>query len=138
MDRVGGTDSRGATESRSIGELLGDISDDLSRLFRNEVELAKSEMKTEAAKAGRAAGMFGAAGLAGHLALIMLSVAVMFALGAAMPLGWAALIVAVLWAISAAVLYSTGRTKMRQVDPVPRRTVETIKEDAEWLKHPTG
>lgn len=125
-------------EGRSIGELLGDISDDLSRLFRQEVDLAKTEMKAEAVKAGRAAGMFGAAAVAGWIALVMGSLALMFALGAVMPWGWAALIVAVLWAVGAAALYSSGRSKMRQVDPVPHRTMETIKEDAAWLKHPTG
>jgi hypothetical protein len=130
--------TNGAREGRSIGELLGDISGDLSQLFRNEVDLAKSEMKAEAIKAGRAAGSFGAAGLAGWMAVLMLSLALMFALGSAMPWGWAALIVAVLWAASAAVFYTNGRSKMRQVDPVPHRTVESLKEDAEWLKHPTG
>jgi hypothetical protein len=68
---------------------------------------------------------------------LLLSLAVMFALGAVMPLGWAALIVAVAWGIVAAVLFGSGRAKMRTLSPVPKRTVETLKEDAQWLKHPT-
>jgi len=124
--------------SKSIGELIGEVSDDLSRLFRQEVELAKSELRTEAGKAGKAAGMLGAAGIGGLMAVMMLSFALVFALGAVMPLGWAALIVAVVWAAIAAMLYTTGRQRMRQVDPMPRRTVETLKEDAQWLKNPTG
>jgi len=63
---------------------------------------------------------------------------VMFALGNVMDLGWAALILAVVWGIAAAVLYTSGRKKLRTVSPVPRQTVETLKEDAEWLKNPTG
>jgi Putative Actinobacterial Holin-X, holin superfamily III len=52
--------------------------------------------------------------------------------------GWAFLIVAVVWAAVGAVLFVAGRKKMRTVDPMPRKTVETLKEDAQWLKNPTG
>jgi len=123
---------------KSIGELIGEVSDDLSRLFRQEIELAKSEMRAEAGKAGKAAGMLGGAGLGGVMTVVLLSFALVFALGAVMPLGWAALIVAVLWAAATAILYAGGRQRLRQVDPMPRRTVETLKEDAQWLKNPTG
>jgi hypothetical protein len=125
-------------EDRSIGQLLGDISDDLSRLFRQEVELAKAEIRQEAAKAGKAAGMLGGAGLAGYMVVLLLSFALVFGLGNVMDLGWAALIVAVIWAIAGAVLYATGKRRLKTVSPVPRQTVETLKEDAEWLKNPTG
>ena len=122
----------------SIGDLIGNISNDLSTLFRQEVELAKAEVKQEASKAGKAAGMLGAAGFAGYLTVVLLSFALVFALGNVMDLGWAALIVAVIWGIIGAVLYANGRKKLKTVDPVPHRTVDTIKEDAEWLKNPTG
>ncbi|GIE93500.1 phage holin family protein [Paractinoplanes rishiriensis] len=129
--------SEDVTET-SIGELIGDISNDLSRLFRQEVELAKVEIKEEAGKAGKAAGMLGVAGFAGYLAIVLLSFAVVFGLSNVMDPGWAALIVAVVWAAVGAVLYVNGRKKLKTVDPVPRRTVDTIKEDAQWLKNPTG
>jgi uncharacterized membrane protein YqjE len=122
----------------SVGEMIGNISNDLSQLFRQEVELAKVELKQEASKAGKAAGMLGAAGFAGYLAVVLLSFALVFALDNVMDMGWAALIVAVLWGIAGAVLYSAGRKKLKTVDPMPRRTVDTIKEDAQWLKNPTG
>ena len=122
----------------SVGELIGNISDDLSRLFRQEVELAKAELKQEAAKAGKAAGMLGGAGFAGYLAVVLLSFALVFGLGNVMDLGWAALIVAVIWGVIGAVLYANGRKKLKTVDPVPHRTVDTIKEDAQWMKNPTG
>ncbi len=125
-------------EQSSIGELIGNISDDLSQLFRQEVELAKAEIKQEAAKAGKAAGMLGGAGFAGYLAVVLLSFAAVFGLDAVMPAGWAALIVAAVWAVIGAVLYANGRKKLKTVDPMPRRTVDTIKEDAQWLKNPTG
>jgi len=122
----------------SIGELIGNISDDLSQLFRQEVELAKAELKQEAAKAGKAAGMLGGAGFAGYLAVVLLSFAAVFGLANVMDAGWAALIVAVVWAVVGGVLYSTGSKQLKTVDPTPRRTVDTLKEDAKWLKNPTG
>ena len=134
-DRADRTDEVAET---SVGELIGNISNDLSQLFRQEVELAKAELKQEASKAGKAAGMLGGAGFAAYLAVVLLSFALVFALSNVMDPGWAALIVAVIWAIIGAVLYSNGRKKLKDVDPVPRRTVDTIKEDAQWLKNPTG
>ncbi|KUL25520.1 hypothetical protein ADL15_40500 [Actinoplanes awajinensis subsp. mycoplanecinus] len=121
-----------------MGELIGNISDDLSQLFRQEVELAKAELKQEAGKAGKAAGMLGGAGFAGYLSVVLLSFAAVFGLDAVMPMGWAALIVAVIWAAVGAVLYVAGKKKLETVDPMPRRTVDTLKEDAQWLKNPTG
>jgi hypothetical protein len=132
-----GTRSDEVSET-SVGELIGNISDDLSRLFRQEVELAKAELKQEASKAGKAAGMLGGAGFAGYLAVVLLSFALVFGLANVMDAGWAALIVAVLWAVIGAVLYADGRKKLKDVDPMPRRTVDTIKEDAQWMKNPTG
>jgi len=125
-------------EETSIGQLIGDISDDLSKLFRQEVELAKAEVRQEASKAGKAAAMLGGAGFAGYMTVVLLSFAIVFGLGNVMDLGWAALIVAVVWGITGAVLYANGRKKLRAVDPMPRQTVETLKEDAQWLKNPTG
>jgi hypothetical protein len=122
----------------SIGELIGNISDDLSQLFRQEVDLAKVEIKQEASKAGKAAGMLGVAGFACYLAVVLLSFAAVFGLANVMDAGWAALIVAVVWAIVGGVLLATGRTKLKTIDPVPHRTVGTLKEDAQWLKNPTG
>ncbi|WP_346127588.1 phage holin family protein [Lentzea roselyniae] len=125
------------TSGESLGDLVSELTGDLSKLMRQELELAKAEIRQEAAKAGKATGMLAAAGFAGYLTTVLLSLALVFALGAVMPLGWAALIVAALWGVTGAVLYSSGRAKLRTVNPKPERTVETLKEDAEWAKHPT-
>jgi protein-S-isoprenylcysteine O-methyltransferase Ste14 len=122
---------------KGIGELIGEITSDLSRLFRQEVDLAKAELRQEAKKAGKGAGMLAGAGIAALLVLVLLSFALVYALDAIMPQGWAAFIVAVLWAIIGAVLFSAGRKQMKTVDPVPRQTAETLKEDAQWLRNPT-
>jgi hypothetical protein len=129
---------RYAPDPPSIGEIIGEISDDLSKLFRQEMELAKAEVREEANKAGKAVGMLGGAGLAGHMVALFVTLALMFGLGNVMDLGWAALIVAVVWGVVGAALYVTGRNRLRTVSPVPRQTVETLKEDAQWLKNPAG
>jgi len=125
-------------EGQGIGQIIGEITQDLSRLFRQEVELAKAEIKQEATKAGKGAGMLVGAGLAGLMVIILLSWALVYALSEVMAEGWAALIVAVLWAIVGAVLFSVGRKQLKSVNPVPQQTTETMKENAEWLRNPTG
>ncbi|BBH70859.1 hypothetical protein ACTI_75440 [Actinoplanes sp. OR16] len=131
-------DNADPVEQTSIGEIIGNISNDLSQLFRQEVELAKAEIRQEATKAGKAAGMLGGAGFAGYLAVLLLSFAIVFGLGNVIDHGWAFLIVGLVWAAIGAVLFVNGRKKLKTVDPVPRRTAETLKEDAQWLKNPTG
>jgi uncharacterized membrane protein YqjE len=125
-------------ENRSVGSLVGEVARDLSTLVRQEIELAKAETKQEAKKGGKAAGMLGGAGIAAHLLLVFVSVAVMWALGEAMHLGWAALVVAVVWGLVAAVLGALGRKQLREIEPVPTQTVETVKEDVQWARNRTS
>ena len=120
-------------DNASLGELLGDVTRDLSTLMRQEVELAKAELKQSATKAGKGSGMLAGAGVAGHFVLVFLSLGLMFALGALMPLGWAALIVAVVWGIIAAVLASIGRKELKQIKGLPQ-TGETLSEIPPTLK----
>jgi hypothetical protein len=120
-------------DNASLGELLGDVTRDLSTLMRQEVELAKAELKQSATKAGKGGGMLAGAGVAGHFVLVFLSLALMFALGALMPLGWAAVIVAVIWGIIAAVLASIGRKELKQIKGLPQ-TGETLSEIPPTLK----
>jgi hypothetical protein len=118
----------------SVGELMTNVTKDLSTLLRQEIALAKAELKTEAAKAGKSAGALGGAGFAGYMVLLFLSTALWWALANVMDQGWAALIVAVLWAIVGGILYATGRRRLRAVDPTPERTVETLKQVPDALK----
>jgi Flp pilus assembly protein TadB len=121
----------------SLGELISEVTEDFQRLFREEVLLAKTEIREEATKSARAAGLLGAAGFAGYMVVILLTLAAVFGLGAVIPLGWAALAVGGAWALIGLVLYSTGRSRLRTVSIKPERTIETLKEDAEWARHPT-
>ena len=118
----------------SVGALIGEVTNDLSTLMRQELELAKAELKVEASKTGKAAGMLGGAGFAGYMVALFLSIALWWALANGMDEGWAALIVAAIWAVIAAVLFSIGRKRMRDVNPKPERTVETLKEVPDALK----
>ncbi|MER5311380.1 phage holin family protein [Streptomyces sp. NPDC002773] len=126
----------GPEDDRSIGDLIGAIGSDLSQLVRDEIELAKAEIKQESTKAGKAVGMLGGAGYAGHLVLLLGSLTVVFALANVMDPAWAALIVTAVWAVVGAVLYVTGRKRLRTVHLKPEQTVETVKEDARWARHP--
>lgn len=125
-------------DERSIGELLSAVTTDAQKLIRQEIELAKAEVREEATKAGKAAGMYGGAGFAGYMTALFASLALVFGLANLMDWGWAALIVTALWAVAALVMYSMGRSRMKQVHPKPERTVQTLKEDAEWARHPTS
>ncbi|MFP5313418.1 MAG: phage holin family protein [Actinomycetes bacterium] len=120
-------------DNASLGELLGDVTRDLSTLMRQEVDLAKAELKQSTSRAGKGAGMLAGAGVGGHFVLLFLSLALMWALGAVMALGWAALIVAVIWAIIAAVLATIGRKELKQIKGLPQ-TGETLSEIPPTLK----
>lgn len=121
-------------DGRSLGDLVGDIATDLTTLVKQEVELAKTEMKTEAAKAGKGVGLFGGAGVAGHLALLFGSFALLFLLDSWMPAAWAALIVAALWGVAAAVMAASGRKELKSFNPKLETTQKTLKEDAAWAR----
>ena len=101
----------------SLGELVGEMTREVSDLFRKEVQLAKTEAREEISAAGKAGAMLGAAGLAGWMTLIMLSFA----------------IVALVWLIVAAILGATGRRRLTSLRPLPQTTA-TLKEDVEWAK----
>ena len=121
-------------ETRSIGEIVGDISRDMSTLFKQELDLAKTEMKQEVTKLGKGAGMLGGAGLAGWFTLFFLSFALTYLLDNWIPVELAALIVALLWGIAAAVLAARGRKEIKNANPQLPMTQQTLKEDAQWAK----
>jgi hypothetical protein len=125
-------DSERSTD-RSLGELISGVTQDLSTLMRQELELAKAEVQQSASRAGKGAGMLGGAGVAGYFVLLFLSVALWWAIGAGTGLGWSALIVAVIWGIIAAVLYVAGRNSLKSVRGLPK-TADTVKHIPDALK----
>jgi hypothetical protein len=110
----------------SVGDLIGNVTRDLSTLMRQELALAQAELRQEATKTAKGAGALGGAGLAAYFTVLFLSLALWAGLSAVMHPGWAGLIVAVLWGIAAGVLFVVGRKRLREVRPKPERTVDTL------------
>ena len=113
-------------ERPSLGSLIAEISEDVSTLMRQEVALAKAEIADSAKKAGLGAGMVTGAAVAGHFALLFVSIALWWGLGALINRGWSAVVVALLWGVVAAVLAARGRAEVRKVRGAPR-TAESLK-----------
>ncbi|MCU1592906.1 MAG: uncharacterized protein JWO12_298 [Frankiales bacterium] len=111
-----------------MGQLIGELASDLSTLLRQEIELAKTELKVEVSKAGKGAGLVGGAGYAGLMVGVFASLTLMFVLDLGMPTWVAALLVTIAWAIAGYVLFTRGRQQMKSVHPTPTQTVESIKE----------
>jgi hypothetical protein len=121
-----------AEDGRSIGQILGDVSRDVSTLMRQEVALAKAEARQSATQAGKGVGMLVGAGVAGILCLVFISLSAAVGLGqfigeGAQPSGvqWGALIVAIVWAIIAAILLTVGRSELKRVRGL-QQTTDTL------------
>jgi len=121
-----------------IGELLKQLASETSTLVHQELELAKAEMRETGRNAAPGLGMIGGAGVAALLALGTLTALAILALDEAMPAWLAALIVSVVYLAVAGFLYTRGKERVEEAgSPAPRQTIETLKEDVEWAKHPT-
>jgi hypothetical protein len=127
------TPSEVKAASTSLGDLLGEVTRDLSTLMRQEVTLAKAELKESAGRSAKGAGLLGGAGYGALMAVFFLSVALWWALGTVMGGGWAGVVVAIIWAVIALILFLVGRRQLAHVQGVPQ-TVETLKEIPETLK----
>jgi uncharacterized membrane protein YqjE len=123
---------------QGIGDLVKELSSQVSTLVRQEVELAKAEVGEKGKKAGVGAGMYGGAGVAALLMLGSLTAFLVLVLQIFLPEWAAALIVTLVWGVVAGVLVLRARRKMQEMgNPAPKQTIETVKEDIQWAKHPT-
>jgi uncharacterized membrane protein YqjE len=129
-----GRNSVDATDDRSLGQIVSDVSNDFATLVKQEIELAKVELKQEMTKAGKGAGMLGGAGLSGWFVLLFLSLALVFLLDNWLLVEVAALLTALLWAVVAAVLAAIGRRKLKEANPELPKTQQSLKEDAQWAR----
>jgi Putative Actinobacterial Holin-X, holin superfamily III len=128
----------GDLRERSLPELLRQLSQEITQLLKQEIELAKAEFGEKGRQAGKGAGLLGSAGVIGLGAVGALTACFILALNAVMPAWLAALIVAVVYGVVAAILAMQGRNRIRQATPpVPEQTVETLKEDVQWAKTQT-
>jgi hypothetical protein len=127
------TPSEQKAATTSLGDLVGEVTRDLSTLMRQELELAKAELSQSAKRAGKGAGLLGGAGYSASMAVLFISIAVWWALGYLIGNAWSGLIVAVIWAIVALILYLNGRSAIKSITGAPQ-TVDTLKEIPETLK----
>jgi hypothetical protein len=120
---------------KSVGDLVRSLSEDLSRLVRDEIRLAQAEVGEKAKKAGIGIGAFGGAGVIALYGLGVLIAAAVLGLAAAVPAWLAALIIAVVLFVIAGVAALIGRKKLQQAaPPVPTRAIETTKADVAEIK----
>jgi hypothetical protein len=126
-------------DGRSTAELVKDLSRQASLLVRQEIQLAKTEVREKGKRAGVGTAALAAAAVAGLLALGTLTAFLVLALDGVMPAWAAALVVTLAWAALGVGLALYGRDKLREAGtPVPEKTIETLKEDVEWIRHPTS
>jgi uncharacterized membrane protein YqjE len=133
MEQVHEPDPR--LREQSMGELFKQLSDDMSKLVRQELKLAQAEMTEKGKKAGIGAGMFGAAGIVAMLALLTLTACLVAALATGMDVWLAALIVTVVYAAVGGGLALMGKQRVSDATPpMPEQTIDSVKEDVEWAK----
>ncbi len=119
----------------SIGELVKRLTEDAGNLVRQEFALAKTEMTEKGKEVGKGAGILGGAAVLALLAAGVLTAFLVLVLDEFMPSWLAALIVGLVYLAIAAFLAKRGQKALQQAKPVPEQTIETVKEDVEWLKN---
>jgi hypothetical protein len=124
-------------DERSIGELFAELARETSTLVRQEVQLAKTEMTQKVTSAGKDAGLIGAGGALAYAGLLAVLAAVIIGLGQLIPMWLSALIIGVVVIGIGYMLVQQGLNALKRIDPTPRQTMETLKEDTEWAKEQT-
>jgi hypothetical protein len=125
----------GTRNGESLAELTRQLSDQTTKLIRQEIELAKAELGEKGKQVGIGAGMFGGAGIFGVYALGALTACAILALATAVAPWLAALIVTVVWAAIAGVLALTGKSRVQEATPpIPEQAIDSVKEDVAWTK----
>jgi hypothetical protein len=114
-----------AEDGRSLGEVMGDLTQNVSTLLQQEVALAKAELRQSGARAGKGVGLYAGAAVAGVLFLVFLSVSAWWGLGQFIGNEWSALIVAGVWVVVAIILALAGKKEMERIRGLPQ-TAETL------------
>ncbi|HZN01700.1 MAG TPA: phage holin family protein [Pyrinomonadaceae bacterium] len=121
-------------ENKPLGDLFGDLASEMSNLVRQEVALARVEISQKAKYAGRNIGYLVVGGAVAYAALLAVLAAVIMLLDKVMPAWGAALLVGVVVAAIGWLLIGKAMSALQQMEVTPRETVETLKEDAAWMK----
>jgi Putative Actinobacterial Holin-X, holin superfamily III len=121
-------------DDRSLGDLFTELASETGTLIRGEVALAQAEITEKGVRIGKNVGSLAIAGAVAYLGAMALTAGVIMALGLVIPVWVSALVVGGVIVAVSAVMISSAIAKLKQIDPVPTRTIDSIKEDAKWLK----
>jgi hypothetical protein len=125
-------------DTRSLGELFAELASETTNLVRQEIQLAKTEVTHKATRAGKDVGMIGAGGALAYAGFLALIAALIIGLGQVIPMWLSALIVGLVVVGVGYMLIQRGLTALKNIDPTPRQTLETLQEDKEWVKEQTS
>lgn len=125
-------------EERSLGELFAELAQETSTLVRQEVALAKTEMSQKASKVGKDVGFLAAGGAVAYAGFLAILAGMVFLLNNVMPMWLAAVLVGLVVALVGYFLVRKGLDALKREDLAPRQTIETLKEDKEWIKDQTN
>ena len=122
-------------EERSLGDLFSELAGETGTLIRQEVALAQVELTQKATKVGKNVGYLVVGGAVAYAAVLALLTALIIGLGTIIGYGFAALMVGIVVAVAAVIMIMSAINALKNVDITPRQSVESIKEDAQWLKN---
>jgi len=124
-------------DERSIGELFAELANETTTLVRQEVQLAKTEITQKVTSAGKDVGMIGAGGALAYAGLLAVIAGIIIGLGNLIPMWLAALLVGLVVIGGGYALIQSGLSALKRIDPTPRETIQTIKEDVDMVKEQT-
>lgn len=124
-------------EERSLGDLFAELANETGTLVRQEIQLARTEITQKATSAGKDVGMIGAGGALAYAGLLAIIAAVIIGLGQLIPMWLSALIVGLVVVGIGYVLVQRGLSALKRIDPTPQQTIESLKEDKDWIKEQT-
>jgi hypothetical protein len=126
---------RMAKEDRSLGDLFAELAGETGTLVRQEVALAQTEIVHKATKAGKNVGYLVVGGAVAYAGVLAIIAGVIILLANFMPAWLSAIVIGLAIAAAAYFMISSALAELKKTDPMPRNTIETIKEDAKWLKN---
>ena len=124
-------------ENSSIGELLGDLYQNATNLIQLEIELAKTEMSQKASRVGKNVGFLAAGGAIAYAGFLAILAGIIGLLGLLLPIWLSALIIGLIVAGIGGALVMSGLKTLQQEPVAPQRTLDTLKEDKEWMTDQT-
>lgn len=118
----------------SMGRLFRDLADDLSELTRKEIQLAQTETMEKVSHASKAVVSMAAGGFLAYAGLLVLMAAAVMALATFMPYWLSAVVVGGLAVIIGVIMLQSGRSALKNTSITPEKTVDSLKENAAWVK----